>query len=200
MPSLPPLAQIRRISSITGVERGPLLGAVTFIEGVALGWGCWELTDWFEVHVVAPGGSARAPAVVHERAVGSIVIDPRGKALPLERPVGVDQLPALLLTARTRVVETVAQLLPPEPDDRFIEAAVAANRLERRTVRDRLRWVPVPTESDELSDVVLSLFAADILDNRAFYESHLCVCSHCGRVSFESTDARNTCGEHRGSR
>jgi len=181
---------------MTGVERGPLLAAVTFIEGVVDGWSCWELSDWFEQHLVKTGRCARAPSVVHDPEVGSIAIDPRWSDT---QPglVGVEQLPALLRATRKRVVDTLMRFLPPNDDDAFVVAAMDAKRVERRKVRDQLRWVPCPNESDTLSDVVLSLVAADMLDNRAFYETQLCVCDVCGRVSFDAVTTRTRCGEHR---
>jgi hypothetical protein len=182
---------------MTGVERGPLLAAVSFMEGVVAGWSCWELSDWFEQHLVRTGRCARAPSVVHDPAVGSIVIDPRWSDLQRTGIVGVEQLPALLRAARQRVADTLTRFLPPESDDAFVAAATEAKRVERRQVRDQLRWVPCPNESDALSDVVLSLFAADMLENRAFYDAQLSVCEVCGRVSFDPVATRTLCGEHR---
>ena len=35
-----------------------------------------------------------------------------------------------------------------------------------------------------MSDIVLSLFAVDVLAYREFHEQNLCVCDVCGRISY----------------
>jgi hypothetical protein len=175
---LPPLAVP------TGTERPLLFGAVAFVEGVAGGWGCWELTGWFEDHLVAAGHTNQSPSVVLEQGFGVIVIDPRASGKG--RPASVEQLPPLLVAARKRVVETLRAFLPSRSDDRFLHAAIYSERVERKSADDqRPAWAPRVRESDRLSDVVLALFAADILMHREFHEHALCVCEVCGRVSFD---------------
>jgi hypothetical protein len=70
-----------------------------------------------------------------------------------------------------------------------LQAAIHTRRLRRAQVRGRQRWIATPRETDALSDIVLSLFAADILFEPDFYREHLYICETCARVSIASRDA-----------
>jgi hypothetical protein len=179
-----------------GPARRALLGGVAFVEGTAAGWGCWELTGWFEDHLVKRGYMARAPQFVSEPPIGLVTLDPRASASQDPAVMGIDRLPAVLSAARARVVETLRAILPPARDVRFAAAALEAGRVKAIVEDGRAAVTPSPDESDRLSDIALSLFAADMLDFREFYETELCVCSTCGRVSFEPTKGRTGCFQH----
>ncbi|APR79029.1 Hypothetical protein A7982_04376 [Minicystis rosea] len=50
---------------------------------------------------------------------------------------------------------------------------------------------------DALSDLILGLFAVDVLSYREFHEQNLCICDVCGRVSYNpATTTRSGCSEH----
>jgi len=187
---LPPLAVP------IGAERRSLFAGVAFVEGVSEGWGCWELTGWFEDHLVAAGHMASSPSVVLEQGFGVIVIDPRGSSSGVH--TSLQQLPQLLAAARKRVVDTLRAFLPPRCDDRFLHAAIYAERVERKNGdAGRLAWVPRVRETERLSDAVLALFVADMLTHREFHEQALCVCEVCGRVSFDpGATSRSGCRVH----
>ena len=179
------------------VERTTLLGAVAFVDGVAAGWGCWELSGWFDDHLVAPGRMAKSPSVVTEQGFGNITVDPRRSDVQRRGTGGIEQIPALLTAARTRVIETLRQFSATAADDRFLHAAIYAKRVERQQRGKQVAWAACPAESDRLSDIVLSLFVADILMHREFHEANLCICEVCGRVSFApASTTRTGCKQH----
>jgi hypothetical protein len=95
--------------------------------------------------------------------------------------------------SRWRVIVTLRGLLSQPADDRFLQAAIFAERVRR----DHSRWIAQPHDTDSLSDTVLSLFAVDILSQRAFHEQNMCVCDVCGRISYNPvTTTRSGCSEH----
>ena len=195
-----PAQQIRRLSSSSGVQRGPLLGGLAFLDGSGAGWGCWELAGWLEDHLVGPGRLPRLPSQVHEAELGSIAIDPRWSEVRRSGGLGIEHLPRLLEAARTRILETLGRFLPPTGDDGFLHAAIFGRRVVRAPTSAGSTWVPTVRESDGLSDIVLALFAADVLAHREFHDANLCVCRTCGTVTFEPPareDHRATCAEHR---
>lgn len=177
-------------------ERGALVAGLRFIEGVGAGWMRSDLVTWLNEDLVGPGRMTPV-SVVHEAVVGAIALDPATSAAA-ERPASLDALPKLLAVARSRVVVTLRAFVSTPPDDRFLQAAIFHERVQRvRGDRVASVWVARPTDKDLLSDVVLSLFAADILMHREFHEQSLCVCEPCGRVSFQpATTGRSGCVEH----
>src|SRR5262245_41803399 len=165
-----PSAHVPRLSP--SVERTTLLGGVAFVDGVASGWGCWELTGWFEDHLVAPGRMPKSPASVTEQGFGSITVDPRRSDLKRKGATGIEEMPRVHAAARTRVIEALRGFMAAAADDRFLNAAIYAKRVERKQRGKQVAWVACPSESDRLSDIVLSLFAADILMHREFHEAN----------------------------
>jgi hypothetical protein len=191
-----PPDQLRRLSSAAS-ERRLVVAAVAFVEGVAHGWGAYELASWFDVQLVGPGFCLRTPEIVHQAPVGSVAIHPdwaRAKHPTLEPP---ERLGALLAEARARVVSAMSRLLPPTCDDGFMHAAIHTKRVSRRPIAGLTVWAPCVDESDDLSDVVLAFLAADVLTYRESYEALLCVCARCGRISFAPDGPRTACLEHR---
>ena len=190
-----PAAKLPRLAMPAGPERSCLVAGVGFIDGVAAGWGCWELTGWLEDHLVARGRTPQSFSFVHEPGCAVVGIDPRwseGK-----HDASLQDLPRVLAAARKRVIDSLRAFLPPRGDDRFLHAAIYCKRVERRSGSSGQAWEPTLAESDRLSDIVLALFAADILMHREFHDSSLCVCEVCGRVSFDPTaTSRSGCPLH----
>lgn len=201
---------------VFGAERGALLAGLTFLEGTRtlrgsgaygapgsqLGgteWGIDELLEWLDVHLIQPG---RMPRVrrVQEAVVGVIPLtDDEMTPLPESSlpQATLEELPKLLRVARSRVIVTLRAFVALHTDDRFLSAAIYRDRVRRARVGNRATWVAQPHEDDLLSDVVLSLFAADILMHRVFHERALCVCDTCGRVSFQpELTTRKGCAQH----
>jgi hypothetical protein len=135
------------------------------------------------------------PSTVHEALVGTLPLDP----VPVQSAPHSANLPKLLAMARSRVLVTLRAFLASPPDDRFLHAAIFAGRVQRVSIGKQPLWAARPEETDKLSDIVLSLFAADILMHRESYESDLCICDRCGKISFHLRIAgRYGCSEHRG--
>jgi len=196
-PSVPSITQPWMTAVGRGEDRSSLVAALSFVDGVAAGWGEAELVAWIERHLVEPKRMAQ-PVAVTDAVVGTILLrnDPhssRGGA----RLTRAEELPNLLEMARSRTVQTLRAFIATPSDDRFLQAAIFAERVRRETHGKQGTWIAQPKPADLLSNIVLSLFAADILNHREFYEAKLCVCELCGRVSFTpDTTTRNGCHEH----
>jgi hypothetical protein len=132
----------------------------------------------------------KRPLMVRELGASPVMLDPRADAgMALEE---------LIRRARGRVHAALRGLIAPVADDRFLNAAIHAGRVRRDVVGGRSVWVPSPQAMDFLSDIVLSLLAADILLDREFYRAHLCFCELCEKVALkEAPDAQGVCAEHR---
>lgn len=176
-------------------ERSALRAGLAFLEGVAAGWTLAELVAWIDAELVAPGRMVR-PCAVHEVAVGSIALDPATSATA-PRVAPLAELPKLLAMARSRAVIALRGFIAPTQDDRFVKAAIFADRAQRISKDGAGVWVARLSEKDLLGDIVLSLFTVDILMHRELYERQLCVCEVCGRVSFHPfVTTRVGCPEH----
>jgi len=136
-------------------DRLALLGGLTFVEGATSGWAARDLLGWFKTYGPALGRTA-APASVSDAVVGSIALLP-GARLVGDKVARPDDLPKLLAMSRWRVVVTLRGLLSVPCDDRFLQAAIFADRVRR----EGSVWRAQPRDTDLLSDVVLSLFAVD---------------------------------------
>jgi hypothetical protein len=171
------------------VDRGALLGGVSFLEMTAAeSVDLATLAGWFEEHLVATGAMPR-PVVLFEPSMNGV---------PLHRSDGdgdpmAAMLARLVAVARRRVVDTLQGFLGTPSKDDFLQAAIHLGRVHRA----KSRWVAQPEITAPLSGVVLSLFAVAILTDRSACEHELCVCSLCGRVSFDSRpDMRTSCLRH----
>jgi hypothetical protein len=136
--------------------------------------------------------------VVREPPLGALVYGPRGASLPRMELVPHAQAPRLVRAARQNVLGTLAGLLGATPDDRFVQAAIYRGRVARGVERNGTRrWQLLLDESASLTEQVLALFAADLLERRGDYERHLAVCEACGTVSFlPERQSPRGCAEH----
>lgn len=173
-------------------DSGPLNAALTFIEGTAAGWRDADVVQWFLEHLVVPGRMA-PPGGIYEPPMGVVSMDlPDG-----EDSGGARTMERILEMARARVIRVLRAFIAAPPDDGFLKSAIYAGRVQRRRVDDRAAWVARPKETDALSDIVLSLFVADILTHREFHEAMLCICDVCGRMSFDPMKTtRARCESH----
>lgn len=174
-------------------DRGGLVGALAFVEGIGAGsMGAREIRKWIDAYLVLSGRIER-PTHLTEPMAGTLLLD----AL-----VGPDsssaraQLDRILGRARARVVHALQGLLQTPPDEGFIQSAKDSGRVELVEPNEGI-WIARPKKNDALSDIVLGLFIADYLSNRTLYEQNLCVCSTCGRLSFRARSmSRTACREH----
>jgi hypothetical protein len=171
-------------------DRSALLAGLAFIEGAAAGFLITDLLDWFSRFQTVL--NMKAPTAVSDTGIGTIALAP-GVRVASDRTARLEDLPKLLTMAKLRVIFTLRGLLSKPADDRFLQAAIFAGRVQR----DRGRWVAKPKGDDRLSDIVLSLFAVDVLSHRNFHEQNLCICDVCGRLSFNpSVTTRAGCAAH----
>ncbi len=183
LPSFPALAG--------GSDRATLLAGLTFVEGATSGWMARELLLWLGSNAELFGWPG-PPASVTDVSVGTLALQP-GVRVTAERVARPQDLSKLLAMARWKVVVTLRGLL--SGDDRFLKGAIFAGRV-RRDARASA-WLARPAETDVLSDIILSLFVADILAYREYHENSLCVCDVCGRVSYNPrVTTRGGCCDH----
>ncbi len=182
------------LTDIPGLASRPaLIAGLVFLEGTsAPGWTVRDLGSWFDTHVVRQGVMGR-PLLVNEPAAGTVPLYPNGE----HGEAGAALLPRLLMATRIRVVSALRGLLHAPVDDRFLASAIFAGRVRRQRLDGAPQWVARPEATAPLSGVVLSLFAVDVLSHRDAYDSGLCVCDVCGRVSFDDgATERRSCHEH----
>jgi hypothetical protein len=178
----------------TSNDRGGLIGALAFVEGIGIGsMGAREIRNWIEEYLVRAGRMER-PLHLTEPNAGTLLFDAlTGPTATASR----SQLDRILGRARSRVVRMLQGLLQDPPDESFIEAAKTTGRVQSIEPNGAGMWIAQPRKNDALSDIVLNLFVADILSNRTLYEKNLCVCQTCGRISFRArTMPRTSCREH----
>jgi hypothetical protein len=167
-------------------ERAELFAALAFVEGAG-GFRREDLRGWFCTHAEALGLPA-APPFVRDALGGSV-------RLPLDGPPSVrhEDLSGLLSLARCKVILTLRGLLATPVDDRFLHAAI----FSRRVRRHQGTWRVVAQDEHSLSEIVLALFAVDVLGHREFHEQNLCICDVCGRVSYNpARTTRARCEDH----
>lgn len=178
----------------TSNDRGGLVGALAFVENIGIGaMGARETRKWIDEYLVRTGRMER-PTHLTEPMAGTLLLDAlTGPDASTSR----GQLDRILGRARSRVVRTLQGLVQTPRDEAFIETAISTGRVQSVDPSGNSTWIARPRRDDPLSDIVLSLFVADILSNRALYEQNLCVCSTCGRLSFRArTMPRTACREH----
>jgi hypothetical protein len=169
-----------------GGTRQELEAAIAFLDG-ALRWSDADLVAWFTDSVVRHG-IMEAPGTVREAGA---------PVLALASSTSCEGISQLLASARARVVQSLAGLVAMPSVDAFVNAAIYAGRVQRASERGRSLWRATPQEHDTLSDIVLSLFATDVLSHRELYDDTLAVCSTCGRVTFDApTYGKRGCAAH----
>lgn len=187
---LPTLPSIPGLSTGES-DRRALLAGLSFVEGVADGWSAADVEGWFSEHAAILG------VVTPPRAVSCAVLGSVELRRAASDAAARADLIKLLDTARRRVAFTLRGLLARPGDDRFLQAAIFAGRVQRERRGKFSVWAACAHEADHLSDIVLSLFAVDVLSCREFHEQNLCVCDVCGRISFNpNTTTRAGCPDH----
>jgi hypothetical protein len=177
----------------------PTLGAaLAFLDAArAESMNAADLVHWLQASLVGPG-LMPMPGTVQEPGAGTVALAPSPGpwAAAVETRLG-----RVVATARVRIGITLSGLLAKPADDRFLAAAIFAGRVARTSGARGSVWQAAPRASDRLSDVVLSLFAADVLSHREEYDACLCVCAVCNRVALRAGALVQTrCGEHGGVR
>jgi hypothetical protein len=189
----------RRASQQSGVVVRPLLAAgLGFLEVArAEPARVADLAGWMRRWVVAPG-LMPMPGNVFEPGTGIVPLG-TGTSGPFAAALDL-RVSRLLTVSRVRVAVSLGGLLASPSDDRFLSAAIFTGRVERASGDRGAAWRAAPKVTDRLSDIVLGLFAADVLSNREEYDACLCVCDLCGRVALQPGRlSRTRCEQHEGS-
>jgi hypothetical protein len=169
------------IALLSARSRHALVAALKFLDGAALRTlDVSSLDAWLQRYLVGTGWMPW-PGQVSERMAGRLALMPGERATPEITA----RCESIVHEARAQVVLALRSFIGPESDDRFLAAAIFRGRVQRDSRGMMAAWVPQPHIEDPLSEIVLSLFAADILGNRESYERALGVCRACGRVSFD---------------
>jgi len=168
------------------MRRAALVAGLAFLEGAQMGrLDRAGLFAWFE-ELLAPL-DIEPPTIVHEGGTGHVALTQprRGESKVLDA-----MIVQVVEIARAKVVSAVRSLLSPEPIEDFLALAVSSGRVDQGPALSSGRhrgvsWVPTPTGEERLSSIVLSLFAADVLNHREQWALDSRICSDCGRVSFD---------------
>ena len=177
-----------------------LLGAgLSFMEGARdESFQVASLRSWMQRCLIGPGLMVM-PTMVQEVGVGAASLDEASTSGRVTSSSAL-RVGRIIAASRARCAAQLGGLVARPPDDRFLSAAIFGGRVQRASGQRGPMWQPTPQPTDRLSDIVLSLFAADILSNREEYDAHLCVCDTCGAVCFtqHDRDLRDRCDEHTG--
>jgi len=99
-------------------------------------------------------------------------------------PIGESTVAILLLKAKNEILASLEQLLA--GDTSFVRTYLARNLVYRSAgLHGIRRYIAVHRPGMKLAERVLSLFAADYLNDPGDYLDALSVCKNCGHVSFE---------------
>jgi hypothetical protein len=115
-----------------------------------------SLATWIDRHLIQTCLVDRSFRL-HEPLIGVLPTDRQCAAFLPERPPA-DEIAAVLVRARARVIGTLRGLLKTPADDRLLSAAMFAGRVRRVMNGNQMIWVQRPRSHDSLSNVVLSLF------------------------------------------
>lgn len=177
------------------VVRPAFSAAIAFMrlaarEEIAIG----ALQTWIRDRLVDPG-LMPMPSGLYEPAVGTVTFHEAGAdAWAAARQARASRI---AVAARLRVSGALFGLMHVPPDDRFLSAAIYGGRVGRVSVDRDSGWRPSLVGNERLSDIVLALFAADVLQHREEYDQQLCVCEICGHLSFDrEAECRTRCVEH----
>ena len=113
--------------------------------------------------------------------------------VPLLRDIDARLIDRIMQSARTEVIETLAQVEKDDSATFVLRALIAGTVVRCEDSQSEPTWAPTG-EAARLADRVLSLFAVDYLVRPGDYESELSVCRVCGTVTFdEAARARGGC-------
>jgi hypothetical protein len=163
--------------------------ALNFVNGARSRWSMDELLTWMDQSLIR---------TFREAGVGIIA---NGRPNDVDGGAGFlphDRANDLIRTAHQKVVATLSAYIGPSADDRFVQAAIYAGRVTRGVSSDGVRkWHVLLSETVNLSEQVLAIFAADILQHPDDYQESLVVCEACGGVLFWPRRlTKNGCPDH----
>jgi hypothetical protein len=175
------------------------VAAMEFMGSGERPWTVEDLLVWSRTHLSKPGrmkGSNGDPPHFREPPVG-IVYVPGAAVARKASSLPESDAGSVVEAARAKVASTLRGLLVWPSQDAFVHGALYGSRVERVADGGGSRWIVRVTPDTPVSDQVLALFAADLLEHRADYEGTLNVCDKCCSVGFDAPKvARFGCREH----
>jgi len=184
------------------LDVGLRASALAFVNGARSGWSVDDLLAWIDRSLIRTGRlqtRSKFPVVTFREAGVGVVASGR----PNDIDGGAGYLPHhragdLIRCSNQKVIATLSAYIGPSSDDRFVQAAIYSGRVVRTATADGLRrWQVQVSEAVNLSDQVLALFAADILQHSDDYQESLVVCEACGSTLFWSRRvSKNGCPDH----
>lgn len=170
---------------VSGAIMRPALAAgLAFMDATATGaFRLRDLDAWIRTRLVEPGFMPM-PKAVHEPEVGSVALGDEADVAAAWTASIEGRAGRIVAVARARVMAALRGLAAAQVDDRFLTASIFAGRVARATTDRGTNWEPQLRGSERLSDMVLAVFAADILAHREDYEQRVRVCDDCGKVCF----------------
>jgi hypothetical protein len=165
----------RRFASRAQLADACRAAGLTFMDGVAAGWGRRELAAW----LVGPYREATFDRGLRAKRASASGSQPTIEA------VTDGTIADLLRATRWRVFALLEDAA--RGDLRFVEDLAAAGWVAKHP---ELGWVAVDVRGGALRQRVLSLFAADYLLRAADYRHKLCACSRCETVVFDERSKR----------
>lgn len=181
------------VVSGTDGDRQALIGALELMESSANdSMNVLDFIAWCDEYLVKPG-YMRSPTRVFESGVGTVYLG----ASMAHHPGQDAMLRRILVVVRQKVSALLRGLLNDPPDERFLSFLVATGRVYSTEFKQQRSWRIRARPDDRLRDIVMSLFASDILSNRHVYDERLSVCNECGRISFRiERKTRERCSVH----
>jgi len=141
-------------------------------------WTKRQLVTWLE----GPYREVAVPATQEE--IDAAVESKRHSTL---RPVAESTVVLLLIQTRTDVIAALEHLMT--GDTSFVRACAVNGSIGRFTLEDGSDcFLPMHRPKMKLTERVLSLFAADYLNDSDAYRESLSICEHCGSISFEEQE------------
>lgn len=174
-------------------DRQALIGALELLECAANNsMNVLDFISWFDEYLVKPGYMSR-PTRAFECGVGTVYL-----GTSMAKYQGQDAtLHRILVAVRQKVSAILSGLLCDPPDERFLTFLLATGRVYNIELKHQRVWRVRGRPDDRLRDIVMSLFASDILANRRIYDQRLSVCNECGRISFRiEKKNRERCALH----
>lgn len=168
--------------------------ALSFVNGVAGGWGKAELAAWLAGPYARSVRHAARPPYEQGGPVrqSDHVVDLSAS------PLGADEVATLLRDARWRVLAGLESASAKTVDVSYAGAALTRGLIVPCLDEGgRHGYAAAPTSNMRLHQRVLALFAVDRLMNPMLHRDALFVCSRCERVVVdEASKARGVCTSH----
>lgn len=169
-----------------------------FVSATIRGGGASALFEWMCDNLVASGwlrlNAPDAPYFdVMEPGAGKVTVPLVGERTRAQDAAIVE----ISIAALRAVLRALKLIRDKRGGGVFLHNAVVGGHVQQVSTASGLAWVPVLREGQQLSNWVLAMFAADMLQDGRDPAGHLSVCDRCGHVWIEESGSE-LCSLHRG--